>query len=70
MFDIIHNFNILLCFNQGRNTINKTISTGQQRVDSAAQLEDHGAPQHPHPSGVYPKDVPVTEAHDGNMVVY
>jgi hypothetical protein len=70
MFDIVHNFNVLLCFNQGSNTINETISTGQQSVDSAARPEDHGAPQQPHPSGVQPQDVPVTEAHDGKMVVY
>jgi hypothetical protein len=44
MFDIIHNFNVLLCFNQGRNTINETISTGQQSVDSAVWPKDHGAP--------------------------
>jgi hypothetical protein len=45
MYDIIHNFNFLLCFNQGRNIINETISIGQQSIDSAGHPKDHGAPQ-------------------------
>jgi hypothetical protein len=32
--------------------------------------EDHGAPQQPHPSGVHPQYVHVTEAHDGKIFVY
>jgi hypothetical protein len=70
MFDIVHNFNFLLCFNQGSNIINKNISTGKQCVDSVAQPEDHGALEKPHPSGVQPHNVHVTEAHDGKMIVY
>jgi hypothetical protein len=70
MFDIIHNFNVLLSFNQGSNTINETISIGQQSIDTKARPGDHGAPQKPHPSGVKPQYVHVTEAHDGKMVVY
>ena len=70
MFDIIHNFNVLLFFNQGSNTIDETISVGQQSVDSAAQPKDHGAPQQPHPSEVQPENVPMTEAHDGKMSIY
>ena len=66
MCDIVYNFNVLICFNQGSNTINETISTRKQSVDSAAWLEDHGAPQKPHPSGVQPQDVHVAKAHDGN----
>jgi hypothetical protein len=63
MFDIIHNFNVLFCFNQQINTINENISNGQQCVDSAVRPEDHGAPEHPH-------NVTVTEVHNDKMVVY
>jgi hypothetical protein len=70
MFDIVHNFNVLLCFNQGSININKNISTGQQCIDSAVRPKDHGAPEQPHPSGVQPHDVPMTEAHDGKMDIY
>jgi hypothetical protein len=69
MFDIVHKFNVLLCFNQGSNTINEPISTGEQCIDSAVSPQ-HGALEKPHSSGVHPHDVPTTEAHDGNMVVY
>jgi hypothetical protein len=48
----------------------KPLVLDNKSIDSAMQPEDHGAPQQPHPSGVQPQDVPVTEAHDGKMVVY
>jgi hypothetical protein len=70
MFEIIHNLMSYFVLIKGADTINETISTGQQSVDSATQPEDHGAPQQPHPSEVQPQDVPVTEAHDGKMSIY
>ena len=50
--------------------INETITNEKQSIDSETQLEDHGAPQHPHPSEVQPQDVPVNEAHNGKMSIY
>jgi hypothetical protein len=69
MFDIIHKFNVLLCFNHGRNTINEPIHTKYQCIDNEV-LTQHGAPEYPHSSGMQPHNVPTTVAHNGNMVVY
>jgi hypothetical protein len=70
MFDIVHNLMSYFVLIRGESTINETISTEQQSIDSAMQPEDHGAPQQPHPSEVQPQDVLVTEAHDGKMAIY
>jgi len=69
MFDIVHKYNVLLCCNQGRNTINEAIPTEYQCIDSASSPQ-HGAPEHPHSNGMQHHSVPTTETYDGNMVVY
>ena len=69
MFDIIHKFNVVLCFKQRSNNINELMSTRQQSVDSGVQPQ-HGAPLQPHDNGVQTHDVATHEAHDDNMVVY
>jgi hypothetical protein len=61
MFDIVHKFNVLLCFNQGRNTTNESIHTEDHCIDNAVSPQ-HGSPEHSH-------GVPTTEAHDGYIVL-
>ena len=66
MFDIyiIHKFNVLICFNQGSNTINEPISIGEKCVDSGVPPHN-GSPVQPQFTGMQPHDGATTKAHDG-----
>ena len=51
MFDIVHKFNVLLCFNKGSINISDPISFGETYVDGGV-LPQNGSPMKPHTSGV------------------
>ena len=81
MFDIVHKFNMLLCFKKGSNNITEPMNTnGKQSIDNGVQPQ-HGARMQPvesgeeshdsgvqsHDSGLQPHDVATHEAYDGNF---
>jgi hypothetical protein len=70
MFDIVHNLMSYFVLIRGETLSMKPLVLDNRALIVQHVPEDHGAPQQPHPSGVQPQDVPVTEAHDGKMVVY